>query len=71
MNTSPSTMIAEPVMRMPAWRTVSPMNFSTRPFSTFSSTRQQKSEAMPNDLSEATTFIAACSARDELPELSG
>src|SRR5438270_7748660 len=56
MKTSPSTMIAEPVIRMPAWRTVSPMNLMTRPFRTFASTRQQNSDATPNDRSDATRF---------------
>ncbi len=68
MNTSPSTMIADPVIRIPAWRIASPMNLKTRRFRTFHTIRPQKRDASPNAISAAiglvSTFIAAYSGPD-------
>ncbi len=53
MNTSPSTMIAEPVIRIPAWRIVSPMNWNTRRLRTFQTIWPQNRDASPNAISAA------------------
>ncbi len=64
MNTRPSTITADPVIRIPAWRTVSPMNPSTRPLNTFSTILLQNFVASPKAISAAygreKVFIAAC-----------
>src|SRR5947209_17739304 len=53
MNTSPSTITADPVIRIPAWRSVSTMNFSTRPLKTLITICQQKREASPKEIAAA------------------
>ena len=57
-------MTADPVIRIPAWRTVSPMNRSTRPLNTLITILLQNLVASPKAISAAygreRTFIAAC-----------
>jgi hypothetical protein len=64
MNTSPSTITAEPVIRIPACRSVSPMKPSTRPFTTLVTILRQNLVASPNAVSASSglvdPFIAAC-----------
>src|SRR3954469_2322302 len=49
MNASPQITIAEPRIRMPAWRSVSPKKRSTRPLSTSAITRAAKRAMSPNE----------------------
>src|SRR5205823_348183 len=59
MNTSPSTISAEPTIRIPAWRSVSPMNRSTLPPSTLAATLRQNLEASPKALSADSGLASA------------
>ena len=49
MNASPQITIAEPRIRMPAWRSVSPKKRSTRPLNTSATTRAEKRAMSPNE----------------------
>ena len=49
MNASPQMTSAEPRMRMPAWRSASPKNRSTRPLYTSPITRAMNRAMSPND----------------------
>ena len=49
MNASPKITIAEPRIRIPAWRSASPRKRNTRPLNTCPSTRKQNVPISPNE----------------------
>ena len=49
MNARPQITIAEPRIRMPAWRSVSPKKRSTRPLKTSATTRAENLAMSPNE----------------------
>ena len=49
MKARPQITIAEPRIRMPAWRSVSPTKWSTRPLKTSATTRAENLAMSPNE----------------------
>jgi hypothetical protein len=55
MKASPQITIAEPRIRMPAWRSVSPKKRVTLPLSTSATTRPENLTMSPNEAAHAVT----------------
>ncbi len=58
MKARPQITSAEPRMRMPAWRRVSPKKWKTRPLKTFATTRAQNLAMSPNEAIQSFGTIA-------------